>query len=149
LVFDDGAFDENETFLLTDWLARTPKHILAKNFNVPESAFDHIPDHELYIFLTQVPPKHVSQDIVPGNGLTPAWFSFPLLSQEAIRTKGGSVRIVDSHNFAASKSIAAALNEVHPGGLRELHWHANADEWQYYLSGKARMTVFVAGKAAT
>jgi oxalate decarboxylase len=26
--------------------------------------------------------------------------------------------------------------------MRELHWHPNASEWQYYLAGKARMTVF-------
>ena len=40
--------------------------------------------------------------------------------------------------------------EVEPGGLRELHWHSNGDEWQYYISGKARMTVFgAAGNAAT
>jgi oxalate decarboxylase len=31
---------------------------------------------------------------------------------------------------------------VHPCGLRELHWHPNADEWQYYIAGQARMTVF-------
>jgi oxalate decarboxylase len=31
---------------------------------------------------------------------------------------------------------------IKPGGLRELHWHPNADEWQYYLSGHARMGVF-------
>jgi oxalate decarboxylase len=32
--------------------------------------------------------------------------------------------------------------------LRELHWHPNADEWQYYVSGKARMTVFDSGSKA-
>jgi oxalate decarboxylase len=26
--------------------------------------------------------------------------------------------------------------------MREIHWHPNADEWQYYLSGTGRMTVF-------
>jgi len=31
---------------------------------------------------------------------------------------------------------------IKPGGLRELHWHPNADEWQYYISGRARMGVF-------
>ena len=31
---------------------------------------------------------------------------------------------------------------IKPGGLRELHWHPNADEWQYYVSGRARMSVF-------
>jgi oxalate decarboxylase len=29
-----------------------------------------------------------------------------------------------------------------PGALRELHWHPNADEWQYYIQGSGRMTVF-------
>ena len=43
LVFDDGAFDEFHTFLITDWLAHTPKEVLAKNFNVSESTFDAVP----------------------------------------------------------------------------------------------------------
>jgi oxalate decarboxylase len=152
LVFDDGNFDENSTFLLTDWLAHTPKEILAKNFGVPEKAFDGIPDHELYIFLTQPPGPitNVTLDTSGGAGPVSPWLSHRMLAQEPIRTRGGTVRITDSSNFAASKTIAAALNEVEPGGLRELHWHANGDEWQYFLSGKARMTVFAAaGNAAT
>jgi oxalate decarboxylase len=52
--------------------------------------------------------------------------------------------------FAASKGIAAALVEIEPGGLRELHWHPNTDEWQYYISGQARMGEFAAaGQART
>lgn len=34
LVFDDGNFSEDETFLLTDWLSHIPKEVLAKNFSV-------------------------------------------------------------------------------------------------------------------
>ncbi len=52
------------------------------------------------------------------------------------------MRITDSSNFPASTTIAAALVEIEPGGMRELHWHPNGDEWQYYLSGQGRMTVF-------
>ena len=37
---------------------------------------------------------------------------------------------------------------MHPGAMRELHWHPHADEWQYYLSGKGRMTVFASGGRA-
>lgn len=33
-------------------------------------------------------------------------------------------------------------------GLRELHWHPNADEWQYFISGKGRMTVVATGNKA-
>jgi oxalate decarboxylase len=65
------------------------------------------------------------------------------------RTKGGEVRIVDSRNFLASRNIAAALVMVKPGGMRELHWHPNASEWQYYLAGKGRMTVFTSEGART
>jgi oxalate decarboxylase len=37
-----------------------------------------------------------------------------------------------------------------PGTMRELHWHPNTDEWQYYIEGQARMGVFAAsGQART
>ena len=45
-------------------------------------------------------------------------------------------------------TTAMALVTVHPGGLRELHWHPNADEWQYFISGKGRMTVVATGNRA-
>ena len=32
--------------------------------------------------------------------------------------------------------------------MRELHWHPNQDEWQYFLEGQARMTVFDTGSIA-
>jgi hypothetical protein len=35
---------------LTDWLAHVPKEVLAKNFQVNITSFDHIPSRELYIF---------------------------------------------------------------------------------------------------
>lgn len=144
LVFDDGNFDENETFQLTDWLSRTPKEVLAKNFNVPESIFDHIPKEELYIFPAKVPGP-LAEDRVVGLGPVPESFSHRMIKMDPIHMKYGVVRIMDSTNFPASKTIASALVEVEPGGMRELHWHPNSDEWQYYLSGQARMTVFASG----
>jgi oxalate decarboxylase len=143
LVFDDGNFSEEATFLLSDWLAHTPKEVLAKNFGVPESAFDRIPEKDLWIFQAPVPGP-LAADRVAGAGLVPDTFSHRMLAQDPIRTKGGTVRITDSSLFKASKTIAATLVEVEPGGMRELHWHPNADEWQYYISGQARMTVFAA-----
>jgi oxalate decarboxylase family bicupin protein len=61
---------------------------------------------------------------------------------------GGVVRIADSSNFNVSTTIAAALVTVRPGGMHEMHWHPNADEWRYYLKGNARMTVFNTGPNA-
>ena len=64
-------------------------------------------------------------------------------------TSGGSARIVDSRNFTVAKNIAAGMLTIKPGALRELHWHPNASEWQYYISGKGRMTVFNSDGAHT
>ncbi|HEY7418132.1 MAG TPA: oxalate decarboxylase family bicupin, partial [Ktedonobacteraceae bacterium] len=148
LVFDDGDFSENETFLISDWLAHTPKDVLAKNFGVSESDLAGIPSHELYIFQSQVPGP-LASDRVPGPaGSTPISYSHHMLAQEPIRSRGGTVRITDSHNFPAAKTIAAALVEIEPGGLRELHWHPTNDEWQYYIAGQGRMTVFASGGKA-
>jgi oxalate decarboxylase len=153
LVFDDGAFSENATFLLTDWLLRTPRDVLAKNFGVSEAAFANLPldpDHERYIFPGTVPGALAADQVRAPAGIVPQSFSHRMLEQEPIEVAGGRVRITDSSNFTASTTIAAALVEVAPGGLRELHWHPNADEWQYYISGQARMTVFASsGKART
>ena len=49
---------------------------------------------------------------------------------------------VDSRNFPATKHVAAALVTIKPGGMRELHWHPNAAEWQFWIAGQGRMTVF-------
>jgi oxalate decarboxylase len=60
------------------------------------------------------------------------------------------VQIADSRNFLANRSIAASLVTLRPGALRELHWHPNADEWQYYIKGKAQVGVSAAcAKAQT
>jgi oxalate decarboxylase len=47
-------------------------------------------------------------------------------------------------------SLSALIIDLAPGALREIHWHPNADELQYYIKGEARMTVFDAtAKAGT
>jgi oxalate decarboxylase len=150
LVFDNGGFDEDSTFLLSDWFKHTPNEVLGKNFGVAASLFGHTPDpSELYIFKAAVPGP-LSSDQISGAQPVPQTFSHRMLAQEPIRTKSGTVRITDSSNFPVSKTIAAALVEIAPGGMRELHWHPNTDEWQYYIEGQGRMGVFAsAGQART
>jgi len=150
LIFDDGDFDEDSTFLLSDWFKHVPSEVLGKNFGVPATLFGHTPDpRDLYIFKAPIPGP-LGPDKLMGAEPAPQSFSHHMLTQEPIRTKSGTVRITDSSIFPASKNIAAALVEVEPGGMRELHWHPNTDEWQYYISGQARMGVFAAnGQART
>lgn len=151
LVFDDGKFSEFDTFLITDWFEHTPREILAKNLGKPQSTFDPVPKKELYIFNASL-PESLESDInhaTGPEGKVPFPFDFKMTAQPPdIKRTGGEIRIVDSSKFKASITVAAALVTLHPGALRELHWHPNADEWQYYISGKARMTVFVGGSKA-
>lgn len=148
LVFDDGSFSDLNTLSISDWFAHTPKEVLSANFGVPESAFSQIPDDQVYIFQDAVPGSLESQKVQSPYGTIPLSFTHRLLAQPPFKTPGGSVRIVDSSNFPISKTVAAALVEVEPGGMRELHWHPNNDEWQYYLAGQGRMTVFAGNGAA-
>jgi oxalate decarboxylase len=150
LVFDDGNFDEDNTFLISDWFKHVPNEVLAKNFGAPETAFGHTPDpSQLYIFPAPVPGP-LGTDKIAGTTAVPQSFSHRMQAQEPIKTKFGAVRITDSSVFPVSTRIAAALVEVQPGGMRELHWHPNANEWQYYIQGQARMGVFGAsGQART
>jgi oxalate decarboxylase len=151
LAFDNGRQTEYDTLLLTDWLAHTPPDILAQNFNLPVETFAKIPLRQLYIFPGQMPgPLAEEQAQAQGPaGKMPDPSTFSLAGMPPTRkTAGGEVRIADSRNFKASRTIAAALVTVHPGGLREMHWHPNADEWQYYIAGEGTMTVFNAGPSA-
>jgi oxalate decarboxylase len=146
LVFDDGSFSEDSTFLISQWFAHVPKDVLAKNFRVPPSAFDNIPKEQLYIFKAPVPPP-IAQDVVADpNGTVPFPFSFRMMDMPPVKCSGGTVRVVDSTVFKAATNIAAAYVEIDPGAMRELHWHPLSDEWQYYISGRARMTVFGSGE---
>lgn len=148
LVFDDGHFSDLNTLSISDWFTHTPKDVLSANFGVPENAFSQIPKEQVYIFQDQVPGSLENQEVLSPYGKVPLSFKHRLLAQEPILTPGGSVRIVDSGNFPISKTVAAALVEIKPGAMRELHWHPNQDEWQYYLTGQGRMTVFAGNGAA-
>ncbi|WP_103997488.1 oxalate decarboxylase family bicupin [Paenibacillus sp. UNC499MF] len=148
LVFDDGSFSENSTFSITDWFAHTPKDVLAANFGVCEKAFDQIPKQEVYMYQGEVPGPIIQELPKDLNDPVKESFSYKLTENKPIETDGGRVWIADSNNFPVSKTVAAALVEVEPGGIRELHWHPNTDEWQYYLEGQGRMTVFASGGKA-
>ena len=151
LVFDEGDFSESGTVLLSDSVRHLPPEVLAKNFGVAEAALQNLPKQQLYIFPAPVPgPLAADQKAAAGaQGSSPTDFAFRTMQMPpTVRTTGGEVRIVDSSTFKASTNIAMAMVTVHPGGLRELHWHPNADEWQYYIQGKGRMTVVASGDKA-
>jgi oxalate decarboxylase len=86
LVFDDGNFSENETFLVTDWFAHTPRDILAKNFGVAEAAFADIPEdieHIRWILKGQVPGPMADDAVTSSAGSIPVKYTYKLSEQGA------------------------------------------------------------------
>lgn len=153
LVFDEGMFSEDDTFLLSEWVAHTPPSILSKNMGLNADEIAKLPKGELYIFPANL-PKSLAEDRAAVGGAkaeSPTRFTFKMSSMEPTKkTAGGEVKVVDSRVFPASKNVAAGLVTLKAGGLREMHWHPNAAEWQFYLAGKGRMTVFMpTGRART
>lgn len=68
LVFDDGAFSEDETFLLSEMMLRTPVSVLSKNFKADPSAFKNIPQDELYVsYLYAIKPTFRELIANPGT----------------------------------------------------------------------------------
>jgi oxalate decarboxylase len=148
ICFDDGAASEYNTLLVTDWFAHTPPAVLAENFGVPADTFANIPLRDLWIYQGKVPGDLASvRTAMTGNlEAPPEPFTFSLTSAPyTTQTKSGTLQLADSRNFKVSTTIAAVVQTIRPGALRQMHWHPNADEWQYYIKGKARMGVFNTG----
>ncbi|KAF7193223.1 Oxalate decarboxylase OxdC [Pseudocercospora fuligena] len=141
LIFDDGSFSEESTFLLTDWLKHTPKSVVAENFRLPPEVFETLPDEEKYIFQGSLPGP-LDKEKPQAYKKSKLNFKHKMDAQEPVIASGGKVRITDSRNFPISKTVAAAHLEIDPGAMREMHWHPNADEWSFFIKGRARVTIF-------
>ena len=150
LVFDNGYFSEFGTFSISDWVGHASPEVLQKTFGVPAETFANFPKSEVYIVKGAVPPP-LPADPRPGSldsgALT---YRYRLLAQRPNVYSGGNNRLVSQREFPISSTMTGALMRIKPGSLRELHWHPNADEWQYYIAGRARVGVFGShGRART
>jgi oxalate decarboxylase len=142
LIFDNGYFSEFGTFSISDWIGHTPKPLLAKNFGVPEATFDGFPREEVYFAQGAVPPEKPAATLGQFK-LPPLTHKYRLLaSPPRVSNKGGRLWLADSSSFPISTTIAGGILELEPGGLRGLHWHPTADEWQYVYEGTISVTLF-------
>jgi oxalate decarboxylase len=143
LVFNQADFSEDDTFLFSEFLAHTPPEVVQKNMGWTSKEWDQLPPTQLYIFEAPLPGPLEADKRFLGEYLeTENKYTFKMGSMKPTTVSaGGEVRIVDSTNFQVAQNIAAAMVTIKPGGMREMHWHPNASEWQYWIKGKGRMTV--------
>jgi oxalate decarboxylase len=142
LIFDNGYFSEFGTFSITDWIGHAPPALLAKNFGLPEATFASFPKEEVYFARGELP---LAEPSVPLQGwkLPPETHKYRLLAQQPHGVyRGGREWRVDSSRFPIAKTITGVVLDLDPGALRTLHWHPNADEWQYLIEGEVSVTLF-------
>jgi oxalate decarboxylase len=143
LIFDNGYFSEFGTFSITDWLGQSPKSLVAGNLGLDEATVRCMPQKEAY-FVRGLPPPvkpvRTHGEAPPSAART---HKYRLLSQEphAVYERGREWR-VGADRFPISETMTGVILDLEPGGFRELHWHPNADEWQYVVSGQVRVTLF-------
>lgn len=118
--------------MVDDWVAHTPKAILAKNWGVNQSVFDNIPTTDPYILNSTV----TTQNVTGPNGQLAGNASFVYRTfqhaPEPAPGNGGTWYRIDSTNFPVAKTLAATYVTLKPGGLRELHWHPNVSLFPLY-----------------
>ena len=77
----------------------------------------------------------------PEGGEELPTFRYAMEQQKGKVTEGGSGKEATVKQLPISKGIAGVSMRLKPGGLRELHWHANAAEWAFVVKGRVRTTV--------
>jgi oxalate decarboxylase len=142
LGFDNGHFSEYGTFSITDWISTAPRNVVARTLGIPESAVDQLPKKEIYIGPGKVPVAAIEP--LRDAQMQPAQAShkYRLDMQPPRIFPGGREYIVSSKEFPIQTTLTAVRMDLQPGALRELHWHPHADEWQFYVRGRARVGVF-------
>ena len=151
LVFDDGEFDEDNTFLLSDWFKHTPNEVLSKNFGMPGTSFSRVPRSQRTLYF--LPPPCLAR-LLPTRSPAPPRFRRRSVigcwrssrSRPTAARCGSPIPVYFRHRRRSPRH----WSRFEPGAMREMHWHPNTDEWQYYIEGQARMGVFAAsGQART
>ncbi|MGB8841374.1 MAG: cupin domain-containing protein [Aliidongia sp.] len=148
LSFDNGGFSEHGTFSITDWISLSDPKMLAQNFGVPASTFANFPKGETYINQGKILTPEAAAEV--NDMVSPNTHRYKLMQQRPIRDfPGGSIHLASVNEFPMSTTMSGGIMKLKPGALRELHWHPNANEWQYYAKGHARVTLFGSGGRMT
>ena len=83
-------------------------------------------------------PAFLDPPATDVNGMPQFWASFNLAPKRI--QNGGWARQITQDDFKISTTIAGVNMRLGPGGVRELHWHQQA-EWAVMTYGHCRVTI--------
>ena len=122
----------------------TSPDVVAKNLGLSREVVAKLPTKEVYIIPGKIPPQipeaYLGAETDIQENQNPHKFSLGRAPMES--HPGGWIRRATQKEFPINSTLTSVLQHLEPGAIREMHWHPNADEWQYILSGQSRVTVF-------
>jgi oxalate decarboxylase/phosphoglucose isomerase-like protein (cupin superfamily) len=62
---------------------------------------------------------------------------------------GGWVIVADVTDFPMSEHMSGALVKLNAGGMRQLHWHTDQDEWRYVINSTIQVPSYPPVQAGT
>lgn len=130
----DGAGSIN----LSDMMHAYPYDVVKASLNnIPEELTLAFPDY------TNTAAKGEIQDsrLPPSDFPLDLWPVFPVDKGTITSINGGTEYAVRQEQLLATLTMSGGRVELEVGVMRELHWHTNADELHYVLSGKVRNIV--------
>jgi len=77
----------------------------------------------------------------------PDSFKFSLEDSTAQQFAGGTVKTATSADIEELTALSLFSESIEPGAMHELHWHPNAHELAYCLSGQGEIGIFFTGAA--
>jgi oxalate decarboxylase len=142
LVFNDGLYSEHGTFGITDWISRLDPAMLARNFGLSQAAFEHLPQGETYIMQGDVlavdgPEARATRLLDHARSHVHSL----LKTSPAVVLPGGTIHVASAAEFPASAVMTGQLVRLAPSAMQELHWHPEASEIHYVISGRLRITM--------
>jgi oxalate decarboxylase len=137
-MFDNGAFSEDHTLSISDWLARTSPAVVLQNLGLGMEWTAKLPKGETYFAERPVSDDSFARATPLAKLTLLTTHRYPLGAQRPRRVPGGGAQwTVTADEFPIPTTLSCSVLEIEPGAMRELHWHRRADEWQYYLEGTA------------
>jgi oxalate decarboxylase len=118
-----------------------PNHVLGATFKVDGSFFDRFNKSAESVFIAE---QKTPSAVLPSYEVNRFKMALEKIQPQLI-SPGGHVRMSNGYLLPELLGLALYSLKLEVKGVREPHWHPNASELNYLISGNARITVLSPG----
>lgn len=134
VCFDNATPEDLE---ISSSISAMPAHILAETFQQKSSFFEQLQGDLKPVFISQLTASTPISKAYETNRYK---MELEAISPQ-LSAKGGWVKMSNAFLFPALEGLAIYSLYLNEKGAREPHWHPNAAELNYLISGDARISL--------